>query len=64
MGEKAEARETGEDLERKKAWEYSIEDNEKWDKKQERKKSRGDFSFTGGCFGALSLSVVPIAVGC
>lgn len=47
MGEKAEARETGEDLERKRAWEYTVEDNEKWDKKQARKGRRGDFSFTG-----------------
>ncbi|KAM0792496.1 hypothetical protein ACM66B_005168 [Microbotryomycetes sp. NB124-2] len=46
MGEKREAEETGQDLERKKAWEYSIEDNEKWDKKQARKQRRGDFSFT------------------
>lgn len=53
MGEKQEARETGEDLERKRAWEYTIEDNEKWDKKQARKGRRGDFSFTGGllCLG-------------
>ncbi|KAK4053099.1 Pre-mRNA-splicing factor SYF2 [Microbotryomycetes sp. JL201] len=47
MGEKREAEETGQDLERKRAWEYSIEDNEKWDKKQARKQRRGDFSFTG-----------------
>ncbi|KAL8293213.1 hypothetical protein RQP46_000907 [Phenoliferia psychrophenolica] len=46
MGEKAEARETGEDLERKRAWEYSIEDNEKWDKKVARKGRRADFTFT------------------
>ncbi|KAI5477812.1 pre-mRNA-splicing factor SYF2 [Pseudohyphozyma bogoriensis] len=46
MGEKMEARETGEDLERKKNWEYSIEDNERWDKKKERKGRRADFSFT------------------
>lgn len=47
MGEKQEAQETGEDLERKRAWEYTIEDNEKWDKKVARKGRRGDFSFTG-----------------
>ncbi|KAK4703075.1 pre-mRNA-splicing factor SYF2, partial [Phenoliferia sp. Uapishka_3] len=46
MGEKAEARDTGEDLERKRAWEYSIEDNEKWDKKVARKGRRADFTFT------------------
>lgn len=47
MGEKAEARDTGEDLERKRAWEYSIEDNERWDKKMARKGRRADFTFTG-----------------
>ncbi|MBZ6376941.1 MAG: pre-mRNA-splicing factor SYF2 [Kocuria palustris] len=47
MGEKARAAETGEDLERKKNWEYSIEDNERWDKKQARKERRADYSFTG-----------------
>ena len=47
MGEKSEARETGEDLERKRAWEYSIEDNERWDKKMARKGRRADFTFTG-----------------
>ncbi|GAA5862161.1 hypothetical protein JCM3774_004804 [Rhodotorula dairenensis] len=46
MGEKARAAETGEDLERKKNWEYSIEDNERWDKKQARKERRADYSFT------------------
>lgn len=47
MGEKARAIETGEDLERKKNWEYSIEDNERWDKKLARKERRADYSFTG-----------------
>ncbi|POY76654.1 hypothetical protein BMF94_0246 [Rhodotorula taiwanensis] len=47
MGEKARAAETGEDLERKKNWEYSIEDNERWDKKLARKERRADYSFTG-----------------
>ncbi|BGP53917.1 hypothetical protein JCM8202_006110 [Rhodotorula sphaerocarpa] len=46
MGEKARAIETGEDLERKKNWEYSIEDNERWDKKLARKERRADYSFT------------------
>ncbi|GAA5966433.1 hypothetical protein JCM21900_004416 [Sporobolomyces salmonicolor] len=46
MGEKQRARETGEDLERTKNWEYSIEDNERWDKKLARKERRADFSFT------------------
>ncbi|GAA6026944.1 hypothetical protein JCM8097_005984 [Rhodosporidiobolus ruineniae] len=46
MGEKQRAHETGEDLERKTNWEYSVEDNEKWDKKLEKKKRRGQFEFT------------------
>ncbi|GAA5862148.1 hypothetical protein JCM8547_007756 [Rhodosporidiobolus lusitaniae] len=46
MGEKQRAAETGEDLERKTNWEYSIEDNEKWDKKKAKKARRGQFEFT------------------
>ncbi|GAA5901377.1 hypothetical protein JCM8208_001782 [Rhodotorula glutinis] len=46
MGEKERATETGEDLERSKNWEYSIEDNERWDKKQARKARRADQGFT------------------
>lgn len=42
MGEKLEAMETGEDLERKRNWEYTLEDNEKWNKKQEKKERRAD----------------------
>jgi pre-mRNA-splicing factor SYF2 len=47
MGEKLEAEETGEDLERKRNWEYSIEDNERWEKKLARKERRAQFEFTG-----------------
>ncbi len=47
MGEKQDARETGEDLERKRAWDYSIEDNQNWDKKQEKKGRRADTGFAG-----------------
>ncbi|CCH41586.1 hypothetical protein BN7_1127 [Wickerhamomyces ciferrii] len=35
--EKIETKESGEDWERKKGWDYSIEDHEKWDKKQQLK---------------------------
>ncbi|TNY22509.1 SYF2 splicing factor-domain-containing protein [Rhodotorula diobovata] len=49
MGQKERAVETGEDLERTKNWEYSIEDNERWDKKQARKARRADQGFTGAC---------------
>ena len=45
MGEKLDALETGEDLERKRNWEYSLEDNEKWNKKQDRKERRADHGF-------------------
>jgi hypothetical protein len=47
MGEKLEAEEAGEDLERKRNWTYSIEDNERWDKKKARKERRAQFEFTG-----------------
>ncbi|KNZ50269.1 hypothetical protein VP01_4514g1 [Puccinia sorghi] len=46
LGQKAEAAEAGEDLERKRAWQYSIEDNERWDKKLKQKASRGNHEFT------------------
>ncbi|SCV69086.1 BQ2448_2106 [Microbotryum intermedium] len=46
MGEKQQALETGEDLERKRAWDYTIEDNERWDNKVARKNRRAEFSFT------------------
>lgn len=54
LGEKAAAAEAGEDLERKQAWDYSIEDNDKWEKKLKRKRARGDFAFTGQCNHLLS----------
>lgn len=44
--DKLESKEKGEDWERKKGWDYSIEDHEKWDKKQEAKnqnKNNGGF---------------------
>lgn len=47
MGEKQDARETGEDLERKRAWDYSIEDSDNWDRKQEKKGRRMDTGFAG-----------------
>ncbi|EJU05676.1 SYF2-domain-containing protein [Dacryopinax primogenitus] len=45
LREKADAEERGEDVERKKNWEWSIEENDEWEKKQERKKKRADFTF-------------------
>lgn len=46
MGEKLEAMETGEDLERKKNWEYSLADNEAWNKKLAKKERRMDTGFS------------------
>ncbi|GAA5931530.1 Syf2p [Sporobolomyces koalae] len=46
MGEKQRAQEEGEDLERKKNWEYTIEDSEKWEKKVARKERRSGFEFS------------------
>lgn len=50
MGEKKRAEEEGEDLERKKNWEYTIEDSEKWEKKTARKDRRSGFQFSSKRF--------------
>ncbi|KAJ3509930.1 hypothetical protein NMY22_g16133 [Coprinellus aureogranulatus] len=42
---KADAEERGEDAERHKNWEYTIEENDEWEKKLARKKRRADFEF-------------------
>ncbi|KAH9942076.1 SYF2 splicing factor-domain-containing protein [Amylocystis lapponica] len=42
---KADAEERGEDVERAKNWEYTIEDNDAWEKKKARKARRADFEF-------------------
>ncbi|KAK7062856.1 Pre-mRNA-splicing factor SYF2 [Paramarasmius palmivorus] len=42
---KADAEERGEDVERAKNWEYTIEDNDNWEKKLARKARRADFEF-------------------
>jgi len=42
---KAEAEERGEDVERQKNWEWTIEENEEWEKKLARKARRADFEF-------------------
>lgn len=47
---KAEADDRGEDLERSKNWEYTIEENDAWEKKLKRKKTRADFEFHGEYF--------------
>lgn len=42
---KADAEENGEDLERRKAWEWSIEQNERWEAKMAEQKVKSDTSF-------------------
>ncbi|EPQ51818.1 SYF2-domain-containing protein [Gloeophyllum trabeum ATCC 11539] len=42
---KADAEERGEDIERQKNWEYTIEENDEWEKKKARKARRADFEF-------------------
>jgi len=42
---KADAEERGEDVEREKNWEWTIEENENWEKKLARKARRADFEF-------------------
>ncbi|GJJ14694.1 hypothetical protein Clacol_008961 [Clathrus columnatus] len=42
---KAEADDRGEDLERAKNWQYTIEENDEWEKRLKRKKTRADFEF-------------------
>ena len=43
----AEAEEKGEDVERVKDWEWTIEENENWEKKLARKARRADYEFHG-----------------
>jgi len=45
MRQKADAEERGEDVERQKNWEWTIEENDGWEKKQARKARRADFEF-------------------
>lgn len=47
LREKADAEEMGVDTERKKNWEWTIEENDAWEKKLKRKKRRADFEFHG-----------------
>ena len=46
---KAQAEEEGreEDVERSKNWSYSIEENDAWEKRLKRKKTRADFEYHG-----------------
>ncbi|CAE6434845.1 unnamed protein product [Rhizoctonia solani] len=45
LRESMDADERGEDMERKKNWEYSIEENDEWEKRKARKERRADFQF-------------------
>ncbi|TCD68789.1 hypothetical protein EIP91_009803 [Steccherinum ochraceum] len=45
LRQKADAEERGEDVERAKNWEYTIEENDEWEKKLARKARRADFEF-------------------
>lgn len=47
---KAEAEENGEDIERKKNWEWTIEDNERWQAKLEEQKVKQDTHFHSASF--------------
>ena len=51
MRQKADAEERGEDVERQKNWEWTVEENDEWEKKQARKARRADFEFhsASGC---------------
>ena len=44
---KADAEERGEDTERNKNWEWTIEENDEWERKKKRKKRNADFEFHG-----------------
>ncbi|KAJ4001904.1 SYF2-domain-containing protein [Lentinula boryana] len=45
LRQKADAEERGEDIDRAKNWEYTIEENDAWEKRLARKKRRADFEF-------------------
>ena len=53
MRQKADADERGEDAERQKNWEWTIEENDEWEKKQARKARRADFEFHSVSFYTL-----------
>lgn len=47
LREKIDAEETGEDLERKKNWDYTIEDNDRWEAKQAAIREKTQFEYDG-----------------
>lgn len=62
LRQKADAEDRGEDIERQKNWEYTIEENDEWEKKQARKARRADFSFNGESYSSPS-GAVPAGRG-
>ena len=49
LRQKADAEDRGEDVERQKNWDYTVEENDEWEKKQARKARRADFQFHSEC---------------
>lgn len=47
LRQKADAEDNGKDIERQKNWEWTIEENDEWEKKLARKARRADFEFRG-----------------
>ena len=47
LRQKADAEERGEDVDRTKNWDWTIEENDEWEKKKARKERRADFEFHG-----------------
>ncbi|THG96895.1 hypothetical protein EW145_g7699 [Phellinidium pouzarii] len=45
LRQKADAQDRGEDLDRNKNWEYTVEENDEWEKKKRRKQRNADFEF-------------------
>ena len=58
---RADAEERGEDVERQKNWEWTIEENEEWEKKLARKARRADFEFHGASLLLVCLRFVLTA---
>lgn len=55
LRERVDAEENGDDIDRKKNWEYSIEENDDWEKRLARKKRRSNFEFNGKSSSSPSL---------
>jgi pre-mRNA-splicing factor SYF2 len=59
---KADAEERGEDVEREKNWEWTIEENEAWERKLARKARRADFEFHGMCPTSALIPLLPYMI--